>query len=114
MYNGISKVSAYKCLPSELTRKVNINKAYKGARLNSAVSKAAIGLAGFATIVNFCKEKWDWTALMALLTAFNLFAPNNAYDRALTNNLHDAYKEIVTRAKNVKALQEKKEVQTTN
>ena len=98
-------MSAYKSLPSEITKKINVNKAYKAARGSLNKTQAVIGLLGFSGTVYLTQYKWIIAGVCLLacgLNALALRSPGNKAKRQTAETLHAAYDEIVARAKSIK------------
>lgn len=104
MYNGIKNVSAYKCLPSELTKKVKINRVYKNARFRSVAGKAWFGAYGLTSIAECFAGNYNYAILCAVLSVFSRLVLANKNSGVIHNNFKEAYKEIVARAKHIKKL----------
>ena len=107
MLQAIStKVSAYKSLPAELTKKINVNKTYKAARKNLNTKQAPAILFYIAGIIQFFSKNFSLGAVNVVVgTMFaSLYRNDNKQNQQIKETLYEAYKEIVERAKACKKI----------
>jgi len=96
--------SAYKTLPSEITRKVNINKTYKKTRNSVNAYNACCLLWSAAAFCQFLAKNLALGGLNLALSALCMALGNKPEYAAIVKQYSDAYKEIVAKAKHIKEL----------
>lgn len=105
--NPIPQISPYKALPTEITRKVNINKAYKKAQKTRNVNKTIVGLWLLASIAQFMSRNFSLGAAnLCIACLYNSIVDKDSVMKSYM--YRDAYDEIVAKAKYIKEINKDK------